>query len=63
MEEVTPAFLIPLELFISLYPILELHFEKKKRKTRAIVEKMACIEVCVQYTWTQFSPLPMSYLT
>lgn len=61
MEEVTPAFLIPLELFISLYPILELHFEKEKK--RAIIEKMACIEVCVQYTWTQFSPLPMSYLT
>lgn len=36
---------------------------KKKKKTRAFVEKMACREVCVQYTWTQFSPLPMSYLT
>lgn len=37
--------------------------EKRRKKRHDMVEKVACIEVCVPYMWIELSPLPTYYLT
>lgn len=47
-EEIAPAFRIPLELSVTVDPTLELHCKGEEKC--AMMEKLACIEVFVQYT-------------
>lgn len=48
MKEITSAFLIPLEFWVTFYPRLQLHFEKKTTHTHThtVCEKVFCMYVC-----------------
>lgn len=62
MEKITPAFLIPLELSITVHSMLELHFEGKKMMCYGW-ESGLYRGMCTVHTWTWFSPLPVYHLT